>query len=65
MNKTLPGQVEQPSVIYVMEGEVLGIPQIYTGRSQGRTPAISDFNLEWIEDQDWRKGEEHWKLAVE
>lgn len=48
VNETLPWQVEQPSLIHVMEREVLGIPQIYTGRGQGRTPTISDFNLEWL-----------------
>lgn len=29
-----------------MKGEVLGVPQIYAGRSQGRTPERNDFNLE-------------------
>ena len=35
-----------------------GAPQIHTGRGQGRTPEINDFNREWLRSSRAEEGGE-------
>lgn len=62
LDGALPGQGQQASVLSTML--VLDVPQIHMGRGQGMTPAINDFNLEWLRGSRMEEGT-LWKPADE